>query len=134
MHIHHIIRGGLLLTGVGIGSALITASAQAGSHGVLTAPAVERVVATAPAPEPVASAVLLPEAPAATPILVESIEVEVPVAAPPAAVEEAEPASVPEPERPVVHAGPGPATPVPGATTLIDPLVIERADVDDAEA
>lgn len=128
MHIHHLIRGGLLLTGVGIGSALISASAQAGSHGVVTALAVDPVVATAPAPEPAVRAEPIPEAPPAIPVRIESVETEVPVTV----VEEAEPVSVPAPERPVVHAGPGPATPVPGATTLIDPLVIER-DVDDAQ-
>ncbi len=133
MHIHHLIRGGLLLTGVGIGSALITAAAQAGSHDVVTAPAVERVVATAPVPSLVVGAASLPEAPAAVPVLIESVEVEAAAAVPPAVLEEAEPVSEPAPERPVVHAGPGPATPVPGATTLIDPMVIER-DVDDAQA
>ena len=57
----------------------------------------------------------LPAAPAAVPVVV-ALPVEAEVA----------PTSDPEPERPVVQAGPGPATPVEGATTLIDPLVIER--------
>jgi hypothetical protein len=44
----------------------------------------------------------------------------------PAVGEEAEPGSDPPPDVPVIQAGPGPATPVPGAITLIDPLVIVR--------
>jgi hypothetical protein len=48
----------------------------------------------------------------------------------PAVVEEADPGSDPAPEVPVIQAGPGPATPVPGAVTLIDPLVIERGPVE----
>jgi hypothetical protein len=60
-----------------------------------------------------AQAAPLPLAPAA-------VAVAVPV------TDEVAPTSDPAPERPVVQAGPGPATPVEGATTLIDPLVIER--------
>jgi hypothetical protein len=114
MHIHHVIRGGLIFVGTGIGAMSLTASAVVGNPGMTAAPpaghvavdVVERVEAKA-AP--------LPAAPAAEPVV---------VAAPVAA--EVAPTSDPKPERPVVQAGPGPATPVEGATTLIDPLVIER--------
>ena len=117
MHIHHLIRGGLFLTGVGIGTIFITATAGAGSIGAVTAPA--DVAAIAPsAPDAVVPAVAAPVAPAAVPVLIE-----IP-AAPPEV--EAEPVPDPAPDYPVVQAGPGPATPVPGAITLIDPLVIER--------
>ena len=122
MHIHHLIRGGLFLTGVGIGTICIAASAGAGSQHVASH-AGGGAVAAAPDHATVEEA--LPEAPAAVPVLIE-----VPAALP---VEEAQPAPDLEPHRPVVQAGPGPATPVPGATTLIDPLVIERTDAE-AEA
>jgi hypothetical protein len=119
MHIHHVIRGGLFVTGVGIGTFCIVASAGAGSHGVVTAPAVGVAAVTVPASDVSVESAPLPLAPAATPVLIEVTF-----------VEEAEPGSDPAPEVPVIHAGPGPATPVPGAVTLIDPLVIERDDVD----
>jgi hypothetical protein len=134
MHIHHALRGGLFLTGVGIGSLCIAASAGAGSHGVVTAPAAGVAVVTAPAPEVVLPGTPLPPAPAATPVLIQSVPTDevgaeaVPVA--PTVVEEAEPGSDPAPEVPVIQAGPGPATPVPGAITLIDPLVIVREPAD----
>jgi hypothetical protein len=116
MHTHHVLRGGLLALGVGAIVMSITASVGAGSPGASAAPAAGRAevtVSIADASVPVAS---LRSAPAATPVLIE-------VTAPP--VEAAEPDGN-EPDRPVVHAGPGPATPVEGATTLIDPLVSER--------
>lgn len=119
MHIHHLIRGGLFLMGVGIGTICITASAGAGSQSATESGGVTAVAA----PDATVQEVL-PEAPAAVPVLIE-----VPVAP----VEEAEAAPDLDHHRPVVQAGPGPATPVPGATTLIDPLVIEREDAD-AEA
>jgi hypothetical protein len=116
MHIHHVRRGGLLALGVGtIIMSTITATVGAGSPGVPTAPAVGRAEVTVSAPAPTVPMAVRP-APAAIPV---SIEVVVPP------VEAADLAGN-EPERPVVHAGPGPATPVEGATTLIDPLVIER--------
>lgn len=123
MHTHHLIRGGLFLTGVGIGSIFITASAGAGSHGVVTASRGEHAAAAVPAPEPVVQEELLPVAPAAIPVLIEIPTVP--------HVVEAEPVTEPVSDIPVVQAGPGPATPVPGAITLIDPLVIERPVVDD---
>ena len=130
MHIHHLIRGGLFLTGVGIGSLCISTSAGAGSHGVVAAPAVGVAAVTDPASDVGLPSAPLPVAPAATPVQLESapadpIQVQAAAVAP-AVDEGAEPGSDPEPEVPVVQAGPGPATPVPGAVTLIDPLVIER--------
>jgi hypothetical protein len=134
MHIHHLIRGGLFLTGVGIGSLCISTSAEAGSHGVVTAPAVGNAAATVTASEELLPSAPLPAAPAATPVLIESAAAEpVRVAAAvvsPTVIEEAEPGPDPVPEVPVIQAGPGPATPVPGAVTLIDPLVIVRDPVD----
>ena len=115
MHTHHVRRGGLLALGIGTITMSITASVGAGSPGASAASAVgraEATVSTADAPVPVA----LSPAPAATPILIEVTA---------SSVEAADPDGN-EPDRPVVHAGPGPATPVEGATTLIDPLVIER--------
>jgi hypothetical protein len=114
MRIHHVLRGGLIFLGTGIGAMSLSGSVgigtpsalAAGAAGRAEAPAVDQVAGVQAAPVPAAVA-----APA------------VAVAAP-----EAEVATVPgtEPDRPVVQAGPGPATPVEGATTLIDPLVIER--------
>jgi hypothetical protein len=118
MHIRHVIRGGLFATGVGIGTFCIVASAGAGSHGVVTAPAVGLAAVTVPASDVALRSTPLPTAPAAIPILIEVAPVS------PTVGEEA------EPEVPVIQAGPGPATPVPGAVTLIDPLVIERDAVD----
>lgn len=118
MHIHHAVRGGLLAMGVGIGAMIVLTTPGAGSPGAPAAPAAERAVVVA-VPDAVGSPAPLPLAPAATPVLIEVV-----VEAAPA--EEAEPVPDPAPEYPVVHAGPGPATPVEGATTLIDPLVIER--------
>ena len=116
MHIRHVLRGGLLTLGIGIGAMSITAAADSGTSSTSSAPAADRaaaVVTAAVRPGPV------PIAPAATPILIEAAAMADPDGG-------AEPASWPEPDRPVVQAGPGPATPVEGATTLIDPLVIER--------
>ncbi|MGH9273287.1 MAG: hypothetical protein ACRDZU_01465 [Acidimicrobiales bacterium] len=124
MHIHHVIRGGLFATGVGIGTFCIAASAGAGSHGVVTAPAADFAAVTVPTSDVAPRSALLPAAPAAIPVLIEMASVT------PTAVEEAEPGSDPVPEVPVIQAGPGPATPVPGAVTLIDPLVIERDAAD----
>jgi hypothetical protein len=124
MHIHHVIRGGLFITGVGIGTFCIATSAGAGSHGAVAAPAAGVAAVAAPAPDVALESPLLPLAPAATPVLIEVATVS------PTVVEEAEPGSDPAPEVPVIQAGPGPATPVPGAVTLIDPLVIERDAVD----
>lgn len=123
MHIHHLIRGGFFLTGVGIGSICITASAGAGSQGGVTTVRGDLAAATVPAFEVVVREDLLPVAPAATPVLIE-------VPAEPQVVE-AEPAPGEAPDIPVVQAGPGPAVPVPGAITLIDPLVIERPVADE---
>ena len=114
MRIHHVIRGGLVFVGTGIGAMSLTASAGVGTHGVTAAPAAGHVVVDA-VERVEAQAAPLPAAPAATPV-VGALPVEV----------EAAPTSDPEPDPPVVQAGPGPAAPVEGATTLIDPLVIER--------
>ncbi len=122
MHIHHLIRGGFFLTGVGIGSICITASAGAGSQGGVTTVRGDHAAATAPASELVVQEDLLPVAPAAIPVLIG-------VPAVPQVVE-AEPAPDAASDVPVVQAGPGPAVPVPGAITLIDPLVIERPVAD----
>lgn len=123
MHIHHLIRGGLIVTGVGIGTICIAASAGAGSHGVVTASAGGHAAAAVAAPESDMQTEPLLAAPPATPVVIEVPEVR---------DAEAETAPDPAPYRPVVHAGPGPAVPVPGATTLIDPLVIERHAEDEA--
>ena len=114
MRMHHVIRGGLTLMGVGIGAMSLTASAGVGGPVTATAPAVGGVAVIGTVEDVGAQAAPVPPAPAASPAAV----------APPQ--DAAEPVSDPEPERPVVQAGPGPATPVEGATTLIDPLVIER--------
>jgi hypothetical protein len=114
MRNRHDVRGGLIFTGIGIGAMSLIASAGIGTPGTSAAPAAGRVV---------------------VPVAVEDVGVQAapisaPAAAPAAAVafpaDEAEAVPTPEPDRPVVQAGPGPATPVEGATTLIDPLVIER--------
>ena len=117
MHIRHVLRGGLFAMGVGTFVMSFTATAGTESPGAPAAPAVggaEVIGVDAGAVGPTAS---LRPAPAATPILIE-----VPAAPP------GEQAKVDEdePDRPVVQAGPGPATPVKGATTLIDAMVIER--------
>lgn len=91
----------------------LTASAGVSPSATTAAPAAAEVAVPAVG-NAGAQAAPIPVAPAATPVVVTSVETEV---AP-------EPGS--DPDRPVVHAGPGPATPVEGATTLIDPLVIER--------
>lgn len=116
MHIRHVLRGGLLTLGIAIGAMSITAAADSGTRSTSPAPAVDRAAAVVPA-EVASGPVRF--APAATPILIEVAAMAEPDGG-------AEPASWPEPDRPVVQAGPGPATPVEGATTLIDPLVIER--------
>jgi hypothetical protein len=114
MRIHHVIRGGLIITGIGIGAMSLTASAGVGTLDTSAASAVGRVAVAAVVEDVEVQAAPLPAA-AATPVVLVA-----PVA------DEAEVVPTPEPERPVVQAGPGPATPVEGATTLIDPLVIER--------
>jgi hypothetical protein len=135
MHIHHLIRGGLFLTGVGIGSLCIAASAGAGSHGEITAPAADLAAVTFSAPEIAPPSAPLPDAPAATPYVIQAASAApvvaevapvVPTTVVDAGEDEVEPGPGPAPEVPVIQAGPGPATPVPGAVTLIDPLVIER--------
>jgi hypothetical protein len=71
-----------------------------------------------PADEPVATPQALPE-----PVLAESVVLERPGSRPmPDGMIESQASET----LPVVHAGPGPAEPVDGAITLIDPLVIER--------
>jgi hypothetical protein len=132
MQHHHVIRGGLFLTGVVIGSFGIVASAGAGSRHLVTAPAADVVALVAPA-EASSPSGPVPVAPAATPVLVASASPDATPtdgAAAPAVGEEAEPGSDPPPDVPVIHAGPGPVTPVPGAVTLIDPLVIVREPAD----
>ena len=114
MRIHHVIRGGLILVGTAIGAMSLTASAGVNSPGLTAAP-VAGPVAVDPVARVEAQVVPLAEAPAA-----------VAVAVAPPVVAEVAPTSDPEPERPVIQAGPGPAAPVEGATTLIDPLAIER--------
>ncbi len=129
MHIHHVIRGGLFFTGAVIGTLTIVASAEAGSHGVVTAPAAGVAAVSLPAPEVTAVSETLAPAPAAIPVLIEPVSASSVPDGPSIArtgQEEAEPGASPGHEVPVVQAGPGPATPVPGAVTLIDPLVIER--------
>ncbi len=130
MHIHHAIRGGLFLTGVGIGSLCIVASAGAGSHGEITAPAADLAAVTFSAPEVALLSAPLPVAPAATPYVIEVAPAAAVAVGAHAVEDEAEPGPSPAPEVPVIQAGPGPATPVPGAVTLIDPLVIEREAVE----
>jgi hypothetical protein len=113
MRIHHVLRGGLIFLGTGIGAMSLTASAGIGTPSALAAGAA--VGAGTPAGEVAgAQAAPVPAAPAASPVDVASLGAEVATV------------SGTEPDRPVVQAGPGPATPVQGATTLIDPLVIER--------
>ena len=114
MRTHHVIRGGLIFVGAGIGAMTLTASAGVGSPGMAAAPVASHVGVEALDRAVVVEAPV-PEAPPAVPVVV----------AAPAEVEVAPPRD-PEPDPPVVQAGPGPATPVEGATTLIDPLVIER--------
>lgn len=114
MRIHHVVRGGLIITGIGIGAMSLTASAGVGTLDTSAASAVGRVPVTAVVEDVEVQVAPLPAAPAAPVVLV------APVA------DEAQAVPTPEPERPVVQAGPGPATPVEGATTLIDPLEIER--------
>jgi hypothetical protein len=116
MRTHHVIRGGLIFVGAGIGAMTLTASAGVGSPGMAAAPVASHVAVDA-LDRAEGRAAPRPEAPAAVPVVV-AAPVEDEVAPPPD----------PEPDRPVVHAGPGPATPVEGATTLIDALVIERGD------
>jgi hypothetical protein len=113
MRIHHVLRGGLIFLGMGIGAMSLTASVGLGTPSALAAGAAGR--AGAPSAGEVAGVQAAPvPAAAATPVVLASLEAEVATA------------TGIEPDRPVVQAGPGPATPVEGATTLIDPLVIER--------
>lgn len=114
MRIHHVVRGGLIFLGTGIGAMSLTASVGIGTPSALAANAAGRAVVSSADETAGVQAAPVPAAKAAVPVVVASPEAEV------ASVSE------PEPDRPVVHAGPGPATPVEGAITLIDPLVIER--------
>jgi hypothetical protein len=114
MRIHHVMRGGLIFMGTTIGAMSLTASAGVGNPGQTAAP-VAGPVAVDVVERVEAQAAPLVDAPAASPVAVV-----LPV------VDEVALTSDPEPEYPVVQAGPGPATPVEGSTTLIDPLVIER--------
>jgi hypothetical protein len=107
MRIHHVLRGGLVLIGAGIGAMSLTAPVGPGTASALAADAASATAAPS-AGNAGAQAAAVPVAPAAVAVVVPEDEV----------------ASVPA--FPVVHAGPGPATPVEGAITLIDPLVIER--------
>ncbi len=114
MRIHHVLRGGLIFLGTGIGAMSLTASVGIGTPPALAAAAAGRTVASDVGGNAGVQAAPIPAAPPATPVVVASWEAEV------ATVSE------PVPDRPVVQAGPGPAVPVEGAITLIDPLVIER--------
>ena len=114
MRIHHALRGGLIFVGTTIGAMSLTASAGVTNPGPTAAP-VAGPVAVDTVARVETQAAPLAEAPAAS-----AVAVALPV------VVEVAPTSDPEPERPVIQAGPGPAVPVEGATTLIDPLVIER--------
>ena len=115
MRKHHGRRGGLIFTGILIGAMSLSPSAGSDTPTTAPAPAGNRAVASAgeDAEAQAAPISAAPAAPRAVPVAVPEAEVD--------------PVSDPEPERPVIQAGPGPATPVEGATTLIDPLVIERA-------
>ena len=95
----------------------VIATAGTGSPGASAARAVGRAEVTGTAAGAVAPATSLDPSPAATPIRIGDPVV--------AHGEQAEQDGE-VPDRPVIQAGPGPATPVDGATTLIDPLVIER--------
>jgi hypothetical protein len=114
MRIHHVLRGGLIFLGTGIGAMSLTASVGLGIPSALAADPAGRAGAPSVDGNAGVQAAPVPAAPAATPVVVASLGAEVATV------------SDPEPDRPVVQAGPGPATPVEGATTLIDPLVIER--------
>ena len=114
MRIHHAIRGGLIIVGTTIGAMTLTASAGVTSPGPTAAP-VAGLVAVDTVAHVEAVDAPLAVAPAASPVAV-ALPVEAEVA----------PTSNPQPQPPVVQAGPGPAAPVEGATTLIDPLAIER--------
>jgi hypothetical protein len=100
MRIHHVLRGGLIFLGTGIGAMSLTTSAGIGTPSALAAdaagraglPSADEIVGVQAAP--------IPAAPAATPADVASWGVEVATV------------SGTEPDRPVVQAGPGPATPV----------------------
>ena len=113
MRIHHGLRGGLIFLGTGIGAMSLTASVGIGTPTALAARPAGDVGVLAEGNAGVQAAPV-PAAPAAPAAVAVSWEAEV--------------ATVPDPgpDRPVVQAGPGPATPVEGAITLIDPLVIER--------
>lgn len=114
MRIHHVLRGGLIFLGTGIGAMSLTTSVGTGIPSPLAA-VTAREAGTPPAGELVGvQAAPVPAAPVASSVVVASLGDEVATA------------SGTEPDRPVVQAGPGPAAPVEDATTLIDPLVIER--------
>jgi hypothetical protein len=101
--------------GIGIGAMNLATSAGGGIPTSVPAPAEHRAVVTLADDDAGAQAAPIPAAPAPSPAVVVEVH-----------VDEAEPVSDPEPVYPVIQAGPGPATPVEGAITLIDPLVIER--------
>lgn len=116
MHIHHVVRGGLLAIGMGIFVMSVTASADTGSPGVPAAPAVGPAVVAGDAADEVG--LMAPPPSSTAPPIPPEVATIVPG-------EQVKTDGV-EPDRPVIQAGPGPATPVEGATTLIDPLVIVR--------
>ena len=115
MRIHHVLRGGLIFLGTGIGAMSLIASAGIGTPSVLAATAADGVAVSSVDENAGVQAAPIPAATAAAagrrglPVRLRSQRCQ-----------------TPRPDRPVVQAGPGPATPVEGATTLIDPLVIER--------
>lgn len=122
MRMHHGRRGGCVFTGILIGAMSLSTSAGGNIPDPVAAPAAHRTGVTVVERDAGAQAAPVSTVPAA------------PRAVPVAVPEDAtEPVSEPEPERPVIQAGPGPATPVEGATTLIDPLVIEREAPDVTE-
>ena len=114
MRIHHVLRGGLIFLGTGIGAMSLIASAGIGITSAFAADAAGGAGVSSVDENAGVQAAPIPAATPAVPVVVASLDAEV------AAV------SDPEPDRPVIQAGPGPATPVEGAITLIDPLVIER--------
>jgi len=113
MRNHHGLRGGLIFMGIWIGAMSLTTSAG-GGIAIAASASADRTVVTVAVDDAGVQAAPILAAPAAPAVVVAFPE------------DEAEPVSDPEPVRPVIQAGPGPATPVEGATTLIDPLVIER--------
>ena len=115
LRIHHVVRGGLIMLGIGIGTMSLVTSAGSAVAPTVVAPAAHRAVVTVASDDAGAQAVPVLAARAASPAVAAETH-----------ADEAEPVTDPHPDYPVVQAGPGPATPVEGAITLIDPLVIER--------